>query len=496
MSKLSRYDWPARGEFLNRDADLARLRSWWEGHDRNPLALYGRRRVGKSWLLRAFAHGKPALVLVADQGAPGRQLGRFADSLEPHLGVRPDLPDLPALFRALYRLAGRERALVVIDEFPYLLPGTERARREILTGVQAAIEEERDASRLKLVLCGSQIAQMRGLLGEESPLRGRLTPLATESLSLPDSRPFLGEDRVQNRIERFAVAGGMPMYLAELGRRDSLRAAICESVLDRRGPLFNDPREILEEEFRRPGVYFSLLEELAAGERGMDDLTTALRASHSTLGPYLSELGRMQLVEKLMPLTAQRDLRYRLRDDFLRFWFRFVFPFQESLRAGLRPRDHYDAEVAPALPEHVAPVFESVCRRWVRQNLGSRATQVGPWWGRALDRLRVEGERGSEEIDVVGATRSRVTVVGECKWTGARMSGRVLGDLEQFKIPALRQAGARFAAGGPEIVLFAKSGFKDSLIAAAAGRRDVRLIDLEELDRGLTGGAELREMST
>lgn len=183
---LPRYDWPLRDEFLNRDGDLARLRGWWDGDDRNALALYGRRRVGKSWLLRAFAHRKPALVLVADQGAAGRQMSRFAEALEPVLGVRPELTDLPSLFRALYRVAAGERALVVIDEFPYLLPGTERARREVLTGVQAAMEEERDASRLKLVLCGSHIAQMRGLLAEESPLRGRLTPLPTEALSFAE----------------------------------------------------------------------------------------------------------------------------------------------------------------------------------------------------------------------------------------------------------------------------------------------------------------------
>jgi len=482
---LPTYDWEARGEFLNRTDDLAHLERWWKGRDRNALALYGRRRVGKSWLLRAFAHGKPGLVLVADQGAPGRQLARFADALEPHLGMRPDLPDLPALLRGLYRLAGRRRALVVIDEFPYLLPGGERERRVVLSGVQATIEEERDASRLKLVLCGSHIAQMRGLLAEESPLRGRLTPVATESLPFPDAAAFIAGDEPARRIERFAVAGGMPMYLAELGRGGSLRAAVCESVLDSRGPLFNDPREILEEEFRRPGVYFSLLETLAAGERGMDDLTTALRVDHSSLGPYLRELVKMQLVEKLSPFTAHRDLRYRLRDDFLRFWFRFVFGFQESLRAGLRPADHYDAEVAPALPDHVAPVFERLCRRWVRATLGSRATRVEPWWGRSLDRLRAAGERGSEEIDVVATSRSRVTMVGECKWTSGRMSRGVLADLEQFKVPALRQAGARFGPDGPQILLFSKSGFKDSLAAEAAERRDVRLVDLGELARAL-----------
>jgi len=482
---MNTYSWPIRDEFLNREGDLERLEDWWSGDDRNPLVLYGRRRVGKSWLFRAFAHGKPAHILVADQGAPGRQMGRLADALEPHLPVRPDLPDLPALFRLLYRLAGDERRLVVIDEFPYLLPGRKSARREALTTIQAVMEEERDASRLKLILCGSHIAQMQTLLAEGSPLRGRLTPLQTHSLSFPESKAFMRDGDPQARIERFAVTGGMAMYLSELGHHNSLRAGVCEAVLDHRSPLFNDPREVLEEEFRRPGIYFSLLEELAFGDRGMEDLTTALRTSHSTLTPYLNELARMHLVERLTPIPAQRSLRYRLADNFLRFWFRFVFPFQESLRAGLRAGDHYDTEIAPALPEHVAPVFESLCRRWARHNLGAQATRVGSWWGRALDRLRADGERTSEEIDIVGVARSRVSIVGECKWTGGRMTGRVLDDLERYKIPALRQAGACFTGDSPTILLFSKSGFKDNLIAQAAGRADVRLVDLEELDRGL-----------
>jgi AAA+ ATPase superfamily predicted ATPase len=354
--------------------------------------------------------------------------------------------------------------------------------------VQATIEEERDTSQLKLILCGSHIAQMRSLLAEDSPLRGRLTPLPTLPLSFPECRPFMAGDGRQERIERFAVAGGMPMYLAELGGGSDLRESICETVLDHRGPLFNDPREVLEEEFRRPGTYFSLLEELAVRDRGMEDLTTALRVPHSTLSPYLDELTKMQLVDKLSPAGARRDLRYRLADNFLRFWFRFVFPFQESLRAGLRPADHFEAEIAPALPEHVAPVFESLCRRWVRRNLGAQATQVGPWWGRAIDSLRREGTRTSEEIDIVGTARSRVTVVGECKWTSGPMTSKVLDDLERYKLPALRQDGARLPADGPLILLFSKGGFKDSLSAQAAGRDDVRLIGLDELDLGLSQG--------
>jgi len=481
------YHWLIRDRFLGREADLARLEKWWQGDDRNALALYGRRRVGKSWLFRAFAHGKPALILVADQGSPRRQMSRFADALEAPLGVRPEIPDLAALVRLLHRLARDRRVLVVIDEFPYLLPGRGKAIREVLSQVQAAIEEERDSSQLKLVLCGSHISQMRTLLAEDSPLRGRLTPLPVEPLSFPESRPFVDGD-IGERIERFAIAGGMAMYLAEIGRGASLRKLVCDSALDRRGPLFNDPREVLEEEFRRPGTYFSLLEELAARQRGMDHLTTALKAPHSTLAPYLDELTKMRLVERLSPAGPRRDLRYRLADNFLRFWFRFVFPYQESLRSGLRPGDHYATEIAPALPEHVAPVFESICRHWVRANLGARATTVSAWWGRALDRLRRAGVRGSEEIDVVGLARSRVTVVGECKWTAGRMTPRVLDELETYKLPALEQDGLRFAGGGPTILLFSKGGFKPSLAELAEGREDLRLVDLDEVDRGLGDG--------
>ncbi len=481
---IQRYDWPIRDRFLNREEDLRRLEDWWQGEDRNALALYGRRRVGKSWLFRAFADGKPAILLVADQGAPGRQMARFADALEPHLGVRPELTGLGSLFRALHRLAAERKALVVIDEFPYLLPGGEKAARAELSAAQAAIEEERDRSELKLILCGSHIGQMGTLLSEGSPLRGRLTPLFAPPLAFPECRPFIEEADAEERIERFAVTGGMAMYLSELGR-GPLRRRICEVVLDPRGPLFNDPREVLEEEFRRPGTYFSLLEELATGARGMESLTRALRTPHSTLSPYLNELARMQLVEKAAPAGGRRDLRYRLGDSFLRFWFRFVFPFQESLRSGLRPQDHYQAEIAPALAEHVSPVFESLCRRWVRSNHGAEATQVASWWGRSLDRLRKEGARNSEEIDLVGAARGRITIVGECKWTAGPMSGKTLGDLEAYKIPALRQDGARLAATGPKILLFSKSGFKPSLTAEAEGREDIRLIGLNELERGL-----------
>lgn len=487
--QLPRYAFAAHSEFLNRRADLSAMEDWWSGPSRNALVLYGRRRVGKSWLFRQFAHGKPAIVLVSDRRAQGAQLRRFARELAPYLdGVEPALESVADLIAALYAIGRERKALAVVDELPYLLPGRVESRDEALTGVQAVMEE-RESSQLKLVLCGSHIGQMGSLLGERSPLRGRLTPLAVEPLQFGEAQAFMEGGTPVDRIERFAVAGGMSLYLDELGRNGQLGRRIRERVLDSRGPLFNDPREVLEDELREPGVYFSILEELGMGAKASGEIAAALAKKATDLSPYLKTLRDMRLIDQVAPIGARpgsRDQRFRLADDFLRFWFRFAFPFQDDLRSGLRPADHYAGQVAPAMADHVAPVFEALCRAFVRATRGRRASRVGPWWGAARHDLRRTGERTTEEIDVVGLGRAGVTIVGECKWTTRKVGPKLLGEIEDYKLPALRQTSLRVAAR-PEIVLFSRAGFTDALEQISSARDDVALMDAADVVEGLSG---------
>jgi AAA+ ATPase superfamily predicted ATPase len=345
--------------------------------------------------------------------------------------------------------------------------------------------EERDASQLKLVLCGSYIGQMERLLN--GPLRGRLTPLLIEPLAFADAQSFVAEEAsAVDRIERYAVSGGMTLYLDELARGGALRTRIQSRVLDPRGPLFNDPREVLEEELRAPGVYYSVLEELATGKKSLGDLGSVLGAKTTDLQGYLDTLREMRVVERSAPVTAQDDARshrYRLADDYMRFWFRFVFPFQEDLKTGLPPDTLYADEIQPVLGDHISPTFEALCREWVLRT--GRATRVGSWWGNALNALRRTGERTSEEIDVVGLKRGVVSVVGECKWQTAPLALDVLTALEAYKIPALRQAKVRLARDGFMVALFSKSGFDPRLVEAAAARDDLELVPVDDLVRDL-----------
>ncbi len=262
-------------------------------------------------------------------------------------------------------------------------------------------------------------------------------------------------------------------------------------MLDPRGPLFNDPRDVLEQELSRTANYYALLEAMAQRPAlALGDLATSVGRPATGLPPFLDALAAMRLTERVLPFGApatSKEGRYRLADPFLRFWFRFVFAYQEDLAAGLDPRDLFDATIAPALAAHVAPVFEGLCRQWVRREYGRIAPRVGSWWGKAAADARAQGRR-SEEIDIVGGTAGRVALVGECKWTNRPLDVSILGALEAHKLPALR--GSRLkVASAPQVVLFCRGGFTEGLRARAAADPKLRLVSVDELVEGLLAAA-------
>lgn len=476
------YEWPAVDEFLDREGERAALEEWWSSAERMPMAVYGRRRCGKSWLLRRFAHGKRAAFLAARRTAPGAQLDDFSDRLEPLLGVRPAMSTVAELIRVLYRAAADRPLLAVIDEFPYLLPtGAQESDRQ-LTAIASVMEQERDGSQLKLVLCGSLIGEMESLLAERNPLHGRLLSMHIQPLAFERARHFLPGVPGVEQFTRYAIAGGMPRYLRALSGSGAVEDLVCDRVLNPHAALLDEGRALLEQEFREPKVYFALLQALAEGDKAVGELASAIRSDAQRCTRYLETLRAMRLAQRRVPVGASPVSRighWHLRDPFLRFWFRFVFPHQDDLEAGLHPRTLFEIEIAPDLADHVAPEFEEYCRSWVRASRS--VSTVGPWWGRALDELRRSGSHTTEEIDIVGLARGRVAVIGECRWRNSPMDVRYLSDIETYKLPALRQSGLRVASS-PSILMFSRGGFTPALRSAAAERSNIELYDAAVLE--------------
>jgi uncharacterized protein len=143
---------------------------------------------------------------------------------------------------------------------------------------------------------------------------------------------------------------------------------------------------------------------------------------------------------------------------------------------------HARTVIEPQLADHIAPVFEEVLRAWIRHAYAQEVSVVGAWWGPALHGLRMSRQRFTEEIDAIGVRGTKVMLAAEAKWTNKPMSADVLTSLDEYKLPAVRQAGLRLADPF-RILLVSKAGFTPTLHDLTSKRDDVTLLSAEQILR-------------
>ena len=452
---------------INRDAELDWLVSHLERPTRQLLVVYGRRRIGKTTLVTAAldAIEADAIYHLCDQRGPTHNADRFArECADAFDDVPPAVDDFVDAFRYLRgRVDGP--CVVAIDEFSYLVEADET----IPSVFQTVVDDVLADTEISLVLLGSSISMMEeGVLSYESPLYGRRTgQWKLTPLSFPDIHGFAPEADVETRIRLYAVFGGVPAYLEQFDPDQSLMANVEERVLSKGAFLYEEPEFLLRQELREPATYLAILEAIADGATRVTEIANAIGADASSISRYLRNLSELALVERETPVTDP-DGRgvYRIADDFLRFWFRFVAPNRGALERG-RTAAVRDA-VADSLPTHTSRTFETVCRQAVELAAAPvECSRVGRWWHEA------------DEIDVVGLDpASETLLLGECNWTTSPVGPDLLADLEALE-PAVRWRGSDRRV---VYALFSRAGFADELITLANERADVFLYTPQDLD--------------
>jgi len=461
--------------FINRKAELANLEARYRSDHAELFVLYGRRRVGKTELLRKFCEDKPHVFFIATLSSDLDQLASFSQDIwrftHPDAADGFTFPTWEAAFRALVDLPGRP--VVVMDEFTYLISGN----KSIPSVLQKVWDETLRTTRLFLVLCGSYAGMMeREILGYQAPLYGRRTgSYQLPPLELPAAAAFFPGYTPQQQIEAWAVLGGMPYYLSTFSDRADIFANIRTHVLDSQGSLRREPQLLLLEEIREPRNYFSVLRAIAQGNTRLNEIAQAAGVGDApTTARYLDILQDLRLVNRIVPATESRPEKskrglYHIIDAFLRFWFRYVHPHQGSLDLGLA-----DAVLAqrlrPTFDQFVGYAFEEAARaylaRLARSNqLGFLPERIGSWWDR-------EGE-----VDVVAVTDTDgALLLGECKWSVNLVGTDVLHDLQQKArlVDPVNKWPIR------SYVLFARVGFTLQLVARAE-QEGVRLVTPTEL---------------
>jgi AAA+ ATPase superfamily predicted ATPase len=440
--------------FYDREEELDTLTAAVESPGSDFVVVYGRRRVGKTELLKEFCADRPHIYFLAAQEAEHRQREKFLDQVADYFDERvPRIDSWDEAFEYLGENLQREDLVVVIDEFPYLVEEND----SLPSYIQAFVDQALDGTDSMLVLCGSSVSTMESeILGHESPLYGRRTAqLDVTPFSFQQAREVISYN-ITDAIRSYAVTGGTPMYLTLFDYDQSLAANIQSHVLSPSAVLYNEPEFLLRTELRNPARYMSILEAVALGHTTPNEISGATGIDSGPLSKYLQSLRRLRLIERDVPVTASgkksKRSRYRVADEFLRFWFRYVEPHRSSIEEA--PEIVYDGTIQPDLPTHVATTFEDVCQEviWegIRRGTFDPYSEVGRWWYR------------EEEIDIVGlAPNDDRVLLAECKWTTDPV-GEDLVESLRAKAENVRWGSSdrdeRFA-------LFSKNGFVDGLEA-------------------------------
>jgi AAA+ ATPase superfamily predicted ATPase len=438
--------------FYDRTEELDALDTAFESPGHDFYVVYGRRRVGKTELLKEFCADRPHIYFLAAQEAEDRQREKFVEKVAGYFDDR--VPRIDGWDEALDYLGEKlatERLVVAIDEFPYLVEEND----SLPSYLQSFVDEQLQETESMLVLCGSSVSTMESeVLGHESPLYGRRTgQIDVQPFSFRQARDVIAYD-LEDAIRSFAVTGGTPMYLTLFDYDQPLPENIQTHLLSPTARLYNEPEFLLRTELRNPARYMSILEAIATGHTTPNEISGATGIDSGPLSKYLQTLRRLRLIDREVPVTASakqsKRSRYQVADEFLRFWFRFVEPNRSSIEEA--PDVVYDGTIEPNLPDHVATTFEDVCQEaiWeaIRRGELESYSEVGQWW------------YGEDEIDVVGLAPDADRILfAECKWTSEPVGSAL--------VSQLREKAERVRWGsdtrGEEFALFSKSGFADGV---------------------------------
>lgn len=447
--------------FINRKAELAQLSQLYNSDHAELFVLYGRRRVGKTELLRAFCADKPHIFFIATLSSDAEQLATFSQQIyrfshsEAPTGFT--FPSWDAAFQALIDFPMQPRPIIILDEFTYLISGN----KTIPSILQKVWDEKLKNTQLMLVLCGSYIGMMETeVLGYQAPLYGRRTAsIFLRALDLPSSSLFFPNYSVDEQFLSWAILGGMPYYLRTFSDSQDVLVNIRKHILDAQtGALYNEPRLLLMEELREPRNYFSILRAIAQGRTRLNEITQASGVGEATsVARYLDILQQMHLITRRVPATETQPEKskkglYQIDDHFLRFWFRYVQPNQSGLDLGLADAI-LKQRIWPDVGHFVSSAFEEAALAFVARlakkgGLSFLPERVGGWWDREI------------EIDVVAISQiEKIALVGECKWSVNPIGTNILATLKQKSQILIKDFGIQKIQYG----LFARSGFTPAL---------------------------------
>lgn len=449
------------------------------------ILLYGRRRVGKTELLRHWAmdSGLPYTYWMADKEPPALQRRKlFARLFDVPLDRAIDFAAWSEFWEWSAPRLAEKRQILILDELPYAIT----ADSAMLSSLQYAWDHYLQDSSVVLVLCGSHVNTMQAIQSHQSPLFGRLTgqwslqPLPFSALKL-----FFPAWSAEERVAAYAIVGGVPAYLRWLNPQRTLSENIRHLIVSPGSMFLAEPTLLLYDEVREPSVYLALLQAIGAGYHAPKEIGDASLVNQSHLSAYLNTLQELRLVKRHLPATLttaqqrqSRQGRYRLSDPYLRFYFRFLAPHLDTLAfTPDRVLDHIQKELRAFVGQ---TAFEELSQAWLAERgrigqLPFTPQAIGQHWSRHV------------QVDAVAVNwDSRDILLGECKWGTEPVSRQTVRELIEQKTPkTVRDLPGEAQAWRVHYAFFARAGFT-AAAAEELHQHHALSITLSQMDDELT----------
>ena len=302
-------------------------------HAGKMFVVYGRRRVGKTELINQFTKQltKNKLYFYVDLVEKQGILDALSKAVQEQLGETRRFADFGDFLNLIYEKSNNSFVLV-IDEFQRFL----EVAPEFITGLQNYWDQKLKNKKVLLILVGSSIGMIQKITNSKAgALYGRATKIKISPFRYSDFRQMFNELSEEEKIITFAVFGGTPYYLEKVKRTEGdIHKKIHDLLLKKGAELFEEPKSLLEyENVRIHAKYNSILQATSAGKENIKEIQDFTGIDANTMPAYIKKLDELlDLLGKKDPVLGKERLgRYKLKDNFFSFWYRFIFPNQTAL---------------------------------------------------------------------------------------------------------------------------------------------------------------------
>ncbi|MCH4890205.1 ATP-binding protein [Acidaminobacter sp. JC074] len=457
--------------FVNRNEELQFLNEEYDKDCSSLVIIYGRRRVGKTSLIREFIKDKASIYFLATEESEKVNRNLFREEVAEYLGSdllkSAKLDRWEPIFETL--ISDKGRKLVVIDEFQYI----GKSDASFPSVIQKIWDNILEKENIMLILCGSLISMMVDqTLSYSSPLYGRRTgQIKLGQVDFVHFSEFFEEKSFKKLIELYSISGGVPKYIELLDCKRDIRNLIEDIFFSKSNFLYEEPYFLLSKEVSEIGSYFSILRAIAAGNHKMARISSFLEVKQVSLTRYLKVLMDLDILYRDVPVTEKHPEKskkglYRFKDNYLKFWFKFIYPNKSQIEKG-RYAEVLNKIMLNFVDGHVAFVYEDVAREslyklnFIKDN-AIFIDALGRWWSK------------DNEIDIVALDENnKIILFGECKYWKGKVGMSVLLDLQKRS----KSVDWNIENRMEYYVLYSLNGFSEDLIAYASKSKYIVLVE-------------------